>query len=166
MKRSIAKEFKEPLDKVRKAFKKLREKNIYAYPKALDFDSSGCQSLIHEEMKKNSDWRGGIYWNLQNEEILDLCPILHLGYIPRFYQTKEEMLKKALEIAQEVHDVLTETGLEILWNKCVCNTIGIILSENIEDDLLEEMRERPCFCEKIWEKQFQQFAEERLGKSN
>jgi len=167
MKREIAKIYKEELTKLRKAFKKLRDSNIYAYAKALDFDSSGCQVVIKKELDEKESLRGGIYWNAQDELHLEEIPILHLGFIPRNYDTRDEMMKKALEIAKEANTALNEVGLKTLWNGCVCNTISVILlpGEIIKNEVLEEEK-RPCFCEKMWEMQFQQFAEEKLGKLN
>lgn len=165
MDRETAKIYKETLDKVRIAFKKLRKSGIYAYAKALDFDSSGCQALIQEKMDEDSDLRGGIYWNAQNEISLETRPVLNLGYLPRSYASRDEMLKKALEIAQETNKILKDSGLQTVWNGCICNTISIMLLPEGELEASDlEAEKRPCFCEKIWETQFSQFAEAKLGK--
>jgi hypothetical protein len=159
MNRAVARKYKVSLDKLRKAFKKLRNTNIYAYAKALDFDNSGCQALIQEHLAEKPDLRGGVYWNDQTEFNLEGYPVLFLGFAPRIAEDRETTLKDALKIAQETNQALIDSGLITVWNGCVCNTIAVVLDTKKKLDL----EIFPCHCEKVWEMQFKQYMEDQLG---
>ena len=170
MRREFARDYKSELDKLRKAFKKLRGDGIYAQAKAIGVDNADCQAMIHQAMDENPELRGGIYWNAQNEEMLDDLPILHLGYLPRTVEPRDEMLKNALLVAQETDQALNQVGLLTIWNGCICNTISVVLlpREEVidgagEEDFTKALKNRPCRCEEVWEMQFKNFAEEKLG---
>jgi len=185
--KKLSKLYPTTFKKIQAAFKILRKKNIYAQPKALDFDSSGCQDVIFRAAKENPSLRGGVYWNDQAEYDLDSYPIIHLGFtacgstledlepkvlelikisnsmpteseIKKIWDAREEERKKiAIEIGTETVEALKEAGIRTTWNGCICTTIQMGL-----DDSKPEAA-RPCVCEKIWQIEFARKVEAQLG---
>jgi len=168
MRRDLARDYKSELDKLRKAFKKLRQSSIYAQARPIGIDSNKSQQVIKNAMDQEPDLRGGIYWSSAAEQELEETTILHLGFMPRSAETREEMMAAALKIAKDANQALIEAGLVTIWNGCVCNTIGVVLLDRdlIQDGLDPEdlaSAKKPCRCEEIWQMQFQDFAERKLG---
>jgi hypothetical protein len=175
--------------KIQTAFKALRKKNIYARPKALDIDNSGCQDVIFQASKDDPTLRGGVYWNNQHD--FDNYPVIWLGFtvmgLPleelgqkiinsidhvsseaeleviakkMWKANQEERERNAVQIATEANNALKEAGLQTAWNGCICNTIQILL----DDDFPLEAA-RSCVCEKIWQIEFARQTEEKLGQT-
>jgi len=158
--KKLSKLYPTTFKKIQAAFKILRKKNIYAQPKALDFDSSGCQDVIFRAAKDNPSLRGGIFWNDQAEYDLDSYPFIHLGFtacgptleelepqilelikssksmpseaeFEKIWDTREEGRKKtAIAIGTETVEALKEVGIPTAWNNCICTTIQIGLNDS------------------------------------
>lgn len=184
--------YPESFKKIQIAFKVLRKKNIYAQPKALDFDSSGCQDVIFQASKENPELRGGAYWNEQAEYDLESYPVIWLGFTASSAST-EELGQKVLEWIKSSDIEPSEAELEVFAKKVwkaneeerKKNAIQIATETNealkeaglrtawngcvcttiqivLDKDFALEPP-RACVCEKIWQIEFARKAAAKLG---